>query len=75
MLARSKPRDWYDLYFLLKNGYLGDKEKKQLPEILKKFKRYRGNINKELKIFLPVNHQMVLKNFRKLLIGEIEKYI
>ncbi len=75
LMARSKPRDWYDLYFLLKNGYLGSKEKKQLLKILKKFKRYQGNISKELKMFLPVNHQLVLKDFKNLLINEIEKYI
>ncbi len=72
--ARSKPRDWYDLFFLLKNDYLNLKQKKLLPDILQKFKNYRGDIRKELKVFLPKNHQLILKDFKKFLIQEIKKY-
>ncbi|MBI4653272.1 nucleotidyl transferase AbiEii/AbiGii toxin family protein [Candidatus Kuenenbacteria bacterium] len=74
LLSRSKPRDWYDLYFLLKNNYLNNKQKKLLPIILEKFKNYRGDIRKELKEFLPVNHQMILKDFKNLLKKEIKNY-
>lgn len=75
LLARSKPRDWYDLYFLLKNDYLSGRQKKLLPDILKKFKNYRGNIRKELKEFLPVSHQLILKDFKNMLKQEIEKFL
>lgn len=74
LMARSKPRDWYDLYFLLKNDYLSAKQKKFLPEILKKFKNYRGDIKKELKVFLPKNQQLILKDFKKILLQELKKY-
>jgi len=73
LMARSKPRDWYDLYYLLKNNYLNVKQKKLLSDILKKFKNYRGDIKKELKVFLPKNYQLILKNFKKFLIAELKK--
>jgi len=75
LLTRSKPRDWYDLYFLLKNDYLNNSQKKLLPKILKKFKNYQGNIKKELKEFLPISHQLILKDFKNVLKKEIERYL
>lgn len=75
LLSRSKPRDWYDLYFLLKNNYLNDKQKKLLGKVLEKFKNYRGNIRKELKEFLPISHQAILKDFKNILKQEIKKYL
>lgn len=75
LLSRSKPRDWYDLYFLLKNRYLDAKQLKLLPEIYEKFTHYKGNIKKELKEFLPASHQMILKDFGKVFIQEIRRYL
>lgn len=74
LMARSKPRDWYDLYFLLKNDLLSNRQKKLLPDVLKKFKNYKGNIKKELKEFLPISHQLVLKDFKNILIKEIVRF-
>jgi len=74
LMARSKPRDWYDLYFLIKNDYLNNKQKDLFPEILNKFENYKGDIKKELKIFLPKSHQIILKDFKKVLIQELKKY-
>lgn len=74
LMTRSKPRDWYDLYFLLKNNYLSTKQKKILPDILKKFSHYRGDIKKELKEFLPASHQMILKDFKNTLKKEIKRF-
>ncbi|MBU1349970.1 nucleotidyl transferase AbiEii/AbiGii toxin family protein [Patescibacteria group bacterium] len=74
LLSRSKPRDWYDLYFLLKNNYLNNKQKKLLPAILEKFKNYRVDVGKELKEFLPISHQIILKDFKSILKKEIKQY-
>lgn len=75
LMARSKPRDWYDLYFLLKNNYLSAKQKKILPDILEKFSNYKGDIKKEMKEFLPASHQMILKDFKNSLRKEIKRYL
>ena len=74
-MARSKPRDWYDLYFLIKNDYLTNKQKDLFPKILEQFVNYKGDINKELKMFLPKSHQIILKDFKKVLVRELKKYI
>jgi len=75
LLTRAKARDWYDLYFFLHSRALDAKHKKLLPEILEKLKRSRINFKKELKIFLPRSHQIILKNFKSNLIREIKKLI
>ncbi len=74
LMRRSKPRDWYDLYFLLKQNYLTKEQLKLLPEIKKKFASYRGDMKKEIGQFLPDSHRMVLKDFREYLAREIERF-
>jgi len=73
LLARSKPRDWYDLYFFLRQGMLIPEQKKVLPEVLSKLEEIKMDFKKELKEFLPYSHQMIIKNFRNILLAEIKK--
>lgn len=73
LLDRSKPRDWYDLYFFLRQGMLTPKQKKILPEILSKLEKIKMDFRKELKEFLPYSHQMIIKNFKNILSTEIKK--
>ncbi|MBU4331934.1 nucleotidyl transferase AbiEii/AbiGii toxin family protein [Patescibacteria group bacterium] len=75
LMSRSKPRDWYDLYFLLKNDYLDSNQKKILPEILEKLKKSRTAFKKELKEFLPKSHHLIIKDFKNILKREIIKNI
>ncbi|OGL88475.1 hypothetical protein A3I42_03305 [Candidatus Uhrbacteria bacterium RIFCSPLOWO2_02_FULL_49_11] len=74
LMRRSKPRDWYDLYFLLKHNYLTKEQLKLLPEIKKKFASYRGDVKKEIGQFLPESHRMVLKDFREYLEREMARF-
>lgn len=71
---RHKPRDFYDLYFILRhpelNKYLDFKKIKTIKEILLKEKI---NFKKELEILLPVSHHLLLNNFKETLLKEIEK--
>jgi len=71
---RRKPRDFYDFYFILRhpelNKYLDFKKIKAIKEIILK---EEINFKKELEILLPINHHMVLSNFKKTLLKEIEK--
>ncbi len=75
LLTRAKSRDWYDLYFFLRGRMLEAEHKKILPELLEKLKKSKTDFKKELKNFLPRSHQMILKDFKKVLIQEIKKYL
>lgn len=75
LLARAKARDWYDLYFFIRSRMLKTEHKKLLPEILEKLEKSKTNFKKELKTFLPRSHQIILKNFKKVLTQEIKKYL
>jgi predicted nucleotidyltransferase component of viral defense system len=76
-LTRSKARDFYDLYFILRSRlafkatFMENKAlKTKLITIIEKQKL---DLKSELKIFLPVNQHMLLKNFKSVLLREIER--
>lgn len=77
LLDRAKPRDYFDLYFILRNPEL----KKFIPQIdnlkdkLLALIQKQNGWEKELKIFLPVSHHPLLKDFKERLAKEIELYI
>jgi len=76
LLNRYKPRDYYDLYFILRHPELNkfvDFEK--ISEIKEKLLKERINFKSELEILLPVSHHMILKNFKQSLIKEIDKHL
>jgi len=77
MLERKKPRDFFDLYFILHHNELV-KFIPGLPNlkgrILEIINREEG-VEKELKIFLPINYQTLLKDFKERLRKEIETHI
>jgi len=76
-LTRSKPRDFYDLYFILrarmafKDVFLQDKNLN--VKLLDAITRKKLDYKKELKEFLPVSQHMIIKNFPALLEVEIER--
>ena len=76
LISRKKPRDYYDLYFLLRHPELhGFVQKPLLKKLLENLGKERINFKKELSILLPVSHQMILKDFKKTLTQEIKKYL
>lgn len=77
LLTRAKPRDFYDLYFILRSR-LAFKEVFQKDRTLKA--RLLGAMDKtkldaksELRRFLPVNQHGLLKKFKSNLSAEIER--
>lgn len=79
LLSRAKPRDFYDLYFILRSR-LAFKEVFQKDKVLKqKLMEVMGktklDAKSELKRFLPVSQHGLLKNFKSTLITEIERNI
>lgn len=77
LLERAKPRDFFDLYFILRSR-LGlqpvlKKHKNLKQAVLAKLNKTGIDISKELKEFLPGSHHLLLKNFKATLEQELER--
>lgn len=79
LVDRAKPRDFFDLYFILRHRELV----KFLPRDIENLKqKLTDKINEiiesgwesELKVFLPVNYYPLLKEFKTRLLQEIENH-
>ncbi|MDO8639185.1 MAG: nucleotidyl transferase AbiEii/AbiGii toxin family protein [Candidatus Daviesbacteria bacterium] len=75
LLNRKKPRDFYDLYFILRSQMLSPKKKNILPKTLKALIESDINFEVELKQFLPKSQWMIIKDFKNNLKREIQRYI
>lgn len=75
LLERGKPRDYYDLYFILRHPVLN---KFLQEDLLKRAKenllKTDINFKRELETLLPVSHHQILKDFKNNLLSEIEKF-
>lgn len=67
LVARHKPRDFYDYFFLLSGNYPLVKEKDNLTRVLKLLRESTLDFRRELREFLPVSHLMHLRDFKKIL--------
>ncbi len=74
-LSRKKPRDFFDIYFLLRSRLINPKQKKNLLEIKNSISSSRINFTNELKQFLPISFHHVIKDFKKTLSNEINRNI
>lgn len=74
---RKKPRDFYDLYFIMRKGILLPDQKKRLAEIKNeviadaKKVDFRG----ELGAFLPADQQAVIRDFPAMLERELNRQL
>lgn len=74
---RKKPRDFYDLYFIMRKGMLSPDQKIQLikvkDEIIADAKKidFRG----ELGAFLPVDQQAIIRDFSAMLWRELDRQL
>lgn len=77
LLARAKPRDFFDLYFILRSSLnfkdVFRKDKNLKTKILEKLRATDIHFSGELKQFLPASHHSLLKNFSATLEREISK--
>lgn len=77
LLERKKPRDFYDLYFIMRKGMLSTDHKIRLKavkeEILAEAKKvdFRG----ELGAFLPADQQAIIRDFYRALEAELHRQI
>lgn len=72
--ARSKPRDFYDFFFLLSGNYPQVREKRVLVTIRKLIVSSRINFHAELRKFLPAGQARQLRDFKKILLDKISVY-
>ncbi|MDO8519530.1 MAG: nucleotidyl transferase AbiEii/AbiGii toxin family protein [Deltaproteobacteria bacterium] len=74
---RKKPRDFYDLYFMMRKGMLSAGQKKRLAvmreEILQSAKK--ADFRRELGVFLPADQQAIIRDFSKILDGEMKRQL
>lgn len=75
LFRRKKPRDFFDLYFFLR-------ERRGVEEIITFKKRIikvvealdAQSIKKELRLLLPVTHHAILKDFPKVILAELSRF-
>lgn len=75
LFTRTKPRDFFDYYFLLTGNYPLVKEKENLEQILKLLKQSKINFRVEFRKFLPISHYQHLRSFSDILKQKIENFL
>lgn len=73
LLNRKKPRDFFDLYFMLRANLLP--KKAVLKDILPIVQKTKINFKEELGVFLPKSMHPIIKNFPKTLEQEIRRHL
>lgn len=77
LLTRAKPRDFYDLYFILRSRLafkeVFQKDKSLKAKLLEAMDKTKLDTKSELKRFLPAGQHGLLKNFKAVLSAEIER--
>lgn len=73
LLSRKKPRDFFDLYFMLRANLMPDK--KVLMQVLPLIEKTKINFKKELGEFLPRNFHSIIRKFPVTLTQEIRRHL
>lgn len=73
--TRKKPRDFYDLYFIMRKGILSADQKKRLAEIKNDtiMDAKKINFRGELGAFLPADQQAIIRDFPAMLERELNR--
>lgn len=77
LLARKKPRDFYDFYFMMRRRMLSAEQKKRLAATKEMViaEALKLNFRKELGVFLPADQQAIIRDFPHVLEAEIARQI
>lgn len=73
--TREKPRDFYDLYFMLRAGLVTVEIRPELREILPLVEATDMDFRQELGVFLPQDQQALIRDFKTVLLGEMRRNI
>ena len=77
LVERKKPRDFYDLYIIMRQGRLSPEQKKKLAAI-KDFivdEAKKINFKNELGAFLPIDQQGIIRDFSATLERELNSQL
>lgn len=74
---RKKPRDFYDLYFIMRKNMLSVKHKKRLKELKEAIVAEARTIDfrGELGAFLPADQQAIIRDFNHALEAELNRQV
>lgn len=74
---RKKPRDFYDLYIIMRKGMLSPEQKKKLGPIKDSIiaEAKKINFKTELGVFLPVDQQVIIRDFSAALERELNSQL
>ena len=74
---RKKPRDYYDLYFMMRRGMISSEQKGRLAGVKAEIIDEAGQIDfrGELGTFLPADQQSIIRDFAKTLTGELDRQL
>ena len=75
VLSRSKPRDYFDLYFLLRKELVAVEQKRVLGEIKRQLEQEKLSLEKELRDFLPKNQRGFIRDLQAILLQEVSRYV
>jgi len=77
LIERKKPRDYYDLYFLMRKGMLSAEQKKRLSEIAEEIidSSRQVDFQGELGTFLPASQQSIIRDFSQTLEREMRNQL
>jgi len=73
-LSRSKPRDFFDVYWLLREGLMPMEQRERLGDLEKVLNKRRVKFGDELSLFLPRSLRQMVKDFPVPLLREIERW-
>ncbi|MBI4068329.1 nucleotidyl transferase AbiEii/AbiGii toxin family protein [Candidatus Kaiserbacteria bacterium] len=77
LIKRKKPRDFYDLYFIMRRGMLTSEQKTRLATLRDAiiFDARSINFRTELSVFLPVDQQPIIADFVRALAAEMNRQL
>jgi len=77
LLERKKPRDYYDLYFMMRHNMLSTEQKKKLGSNANKIidNARRVDFQGELGAFLPASQQAIIRDFAQTLEREMRNQL
>ena len=77
LLQRKKPRDFYDLYFIMRKGMLSADQKIRLVGFKEQIVAGVNSIDlrAELGVFLPVDQQAIIRDFSTTLERELNRQL
>jgi len=73
-MTRRKPRDYYDLYFMLRKGLIPTDMKGSLRQAKEALVESRIDFGRDLGPFLPRSQATIVKDLRKTLLEELARH-